>query len=90
MTGIRSISARDITMNRTFRMVCLWHDSKVDLYPIPVKEVINFFLEQTCLACMWFFFFFFTLGNAGIYLLSFHKLCIHIHVDERELVHLKA
>ena len=45
MTGIRSNSARDITMNRTFRMVCLWHDSKVDLYPIPVKEVTNFFLE---------------------------------------------
>ena len=34
-----------ITMPRTFRMVGLWHDLKIDLSPIPVKEVTNLYLE---------------------------------------------
>ena len=45
MTGMGSNSARDITMPRTFRMVGLWHDLKIDLSSIPVKEVTNFSLE---------------------------------------------
>ena len=50
MTGMGSNSARDITMPRTFRMVGLWHDLKIDLSSIPVKEVTNFSLEKTFLA----------------------------------------
>ena len=45
MTGMGSNSARDITMPRTFRMVGLWHDLKIDLSYIPAKEVTNFSLE---------------------------------------------
>ena len=52
-------------MPRTFRMVGLWDDLKIDLSPIPVKEVTNLCLEYTFLAeC-----FVFRSGNPGMYLL---------------------
>ena len=57
-------------MPRTFRIVGLWHDLKIDLSPIPVKEVTNLSLNYTYLTCIFF--------------LSFHKLCIHVHVEAGE------
>ena len=52
-----SNSAGNITMPRTFWMVGLWQDLKIDLSPIPVKEVTNLCVD-------------FRSGNPGIYFLS--------------------
>ena len=86
MPGMGSNSARDITMPRTFRMVGLWHDLKVDIYPIPLKEITNLALNRP----VWLGYFVFRSGDAGVYLLSFHKLCTHIYVDARECVREKS
>jgi len=55
MSGMGSNSARDITMTRTFRMVGLWHDLKIDISLSPMKDITNLYLESTCLAWMFCF-----------------------------------